>query len=833
MDPQLADSSTVSAADWSGAVGPMPFVGGQLISGRFRIIRQIGEGGMGIVYEVRDEKLNERRALKCAKLGYASRLSPEARHALRITHPNVCRLFEIHSIGTWQGAVDFITMEYLDGGTLARRLASGDRLPLGEARDLALQICEGLHAAHSRGVLHRDLKSSNIMLAVDGTDRPRAVVTDFGLAQASTARPLRGSATASGTRAYLAPERAAGAPATVASDIYALGIVLHELVAGGRHPSGAAGTLALAPGIPRPWRDVIAQCLDPEPARRFASAAAVARALTDTRARRHAMAWAAVTVLGLAALSWQVVFPTPLAARLAILPIEAVGADEETRTLVEGLSSDLSARLTRRRPRPAALVIIPVQETRRVPSPDLETLRQGLGASHVLRASAARRGNRFTVRSAIAETSTKVDVRAAIGDYDLADAGAAVAALTVMVANVFRLPASTATETIAPRAYRAYAEGQSAMQAGASAYQRAIGAFEQAAALDPSSVLPWTGLAEACYAAWEATADGRWLRRGRSELNRAEALNADSLSVRLAAGRLNLVPGSYDAAVQEYQRAIQLDATSPEAWRGLARAYQDWGDHDSEAAAAYARSIEVEPGYYAPLVNLGDFYRTRGNYAEAEKYFRQVVVLVPRLLAARSNLGGLYSDMGRYAEAREELARALEIDPASRAVLNNLATVHQYEGQDAEAIALLERARRISPDTPTLLLNLGDSNRRLGRNEEAATAYRRARELADAVLLLNPRDDTSRAFVAYFNLRLGDVGAARRELTQALNASRDNRAVIRRAAIIYDALGERDRALAVLEGAPADVVRELNRHPDTRELRADARFAQLLARITP
>ena len=128
------------------------------------------------------------------------------------------------------------------------------------------------------------------------------------------------------------------------------------------------------------------------------------------------------------------------------------------------------------------------------------------------------------------------------------------------------------------------------------------------------------------------------------------------------------------------------------------------------------------------------------------------------------------------------------------------------------------------------MLNLGDSYRRLGRTNDADSAYRRARELADAILLQNPKDGAIRAFVAYFALRLGDRARAEQELTQALNSSGDNRTVVRRAAICYEALGQRDRALAVLESAPPDVLRELSRQPDVVALRSDPRFLALLPR---
>src|SRR5262245_19439048 len=148
MRPLSGDATTVTGAEPAAPARGTPLQTGELIAGRFRVVRTIAAGGMGIVFEVLDEKLGERRALKCAKPGFAAQLPPEARHALRVTHPNVCRVFEIHTASRPDGDADFLTMELIEGGTLAARVAAGP-LPLRDAREIARQICAGLAAAHA------------------------------------------------------------------------------------------------------------------------------------------------------------------------------------------------------------------------------------------------------------------------------------------------------------------------------------------------------------------------------------------------------------------------------------------------------------------------------------------------------------------------------------------------------------------------------------------------------------------------------------------------------------------------------------------------------------
>src|SRR5437016_7397749 len=141
-----------------------PFHPGEVISERFEIVREIGEGGMGVVYEAHDRKRNQRIAIKSAKTGFRRLLTPELQSALQVRHPNICLVNEIHTAATAQGEVDFLTMEFLDGQSLSAALASGVNFNQKEALEIARQLGAGLAEAHRSGVIHRDLKSANVIL---------------------------------------------------------------------------------------------------------------------------------------------------------------------------------------------------------------------------------------------------------------------------------------------------------------------------------------------------------------------------------------------------------------------------------------------------------------------------------------------------------------------------------------------------------------------------------------------------------------------------------------------------------------------------------------------
>jgi serine/threonine protein kinase len=208
-----------------------PFEPGQTTGdGRFEILREIGEGGMGLVYEAFDRKLQQNIAIKAAKPGFQRLLSPELKAALKVRHQNICLVKEIHTAQTDYGEVDFLAMELLEGETLSAHLAKAGRLPHEEALGIACQVCAGLAEAHRSGIIHRDLKSGNVILCKNEDGGRRAVITDFGLAGGTAVT----SGEVAGTPAYMAPELWRGEPPSKASDVYALGVLLYEMVAGRR-----------------------------------------------------------------------------------------------------------------------------------------------------------------------------------------------------------------------------------------------------------------------------------------------------------------------------------------------------------------------------------------------------------------------------------------------------------------------------------------------------------------------------------------------------------------------------------------------------------------------
>jgi len=245
-----------------------------MLAGRYRILGFVGRGGMGEVYRAHDQILNQTVALKFLSpthIGDAAlvRFRNEVRIARQVSHPNVCRVYDL---GMVEG-LNFLSMEYIDGEDLASLLRRIGRLPHEKAIEFTRKICAGLSAAHERGVLHRDLKPANIM--IDGRGHVR--LTDFGLAALAAEIPV--SDLRSGTPAYISPEQKAGKEVTARSDIYALGLVLHEMFTGKQRTSTQSNPSDLVRDLDPAIERLILRCLEEEPRRRPNSALSVAMAL--------------------------------------------------------------------------------------------------------------------------------------------------------------------------------------------------------------------------------------------------------------------------------------------------------------------------------------------------------------------------------------------------------------------------------------------------------------------------------------------------------------------------------------------------------------------------
>jgi serine/threonine protein kinase len=341
-----------------------------IVSKRYRVLRLIARGGMGEVYEAYDSALQERVALKtvtstaCDSVQAMRALKAEVQLARRISHPNVCRIYDLgtHVVQSTGEEIQYLVMELVVGEGLGKKLRENGPLPLEQAQSIARQLLHGLRAAHHAGILHRDFKSDNVILRTDRNGRIAPVILDFGLAKAlnerGNAATTQGQAHAMiGTIGYMAPEQIEGEPLSRASDLYAFGVVWFEMLTG-RLPfessSPAASALArlhrpaeppstLNPQVPACLDDIILKCLSRDPQTRFESAESVLEALVTVvdvpmsepprTERELPIRWSrwglgvAATAIAVssvvAAIHWRTRTPKPPLPSVQSLPVEA------------------------------------------------------------------------------------------------------------------------------------------------------------------------------------------------------------------------------------------------------------------------------------------------------------------------------------------------------------------------------------------------------------------------------------------------------------------------------------------------------------------------------
>lgn len=747
-----------------------PFEPGQLLDSRFRIVREIAQGGMGVVYEAFDIKLDRRVALKCAKSGFHKRLPPEVRHASEISHPNVCKIFEIYTTVTPYGEIDFFTMEFLAGKTLAERLQGGPPLRDGEARLAAQQLCAGLAEAHRHRVIHGDLKANNVMLAEDPDGGSRAVIMDFGLARRPSSREPGAVATGvGGAFDYMAPELLQGELPSVASDIYALGVVLHELAFGNRPMD--ARELGKKDGSPRQprhgWTPTIERCLDSDPASRFASADDVAAALASRPSRRWLMAKVAAGAVGIAmagALVYPRWFPKQDISSVAVLPFVNSGATPESQFLADGLSEGLLNVLAQ--------------------LPDLTVIARS-SSSHF---GGSKLGDR--------EIARQLNVRA------------------LVTGRVAQLDQSL-------RVAVELADGVSGKQIWGAQYSGAVpdvGRLQEVISRD---------IARQIRSNLTRDETSKLISQGASVKPEAyELLLRGRYQVRLYS------PESSRKAISFFEQAIVIDPQYALAHAELANVYRRLGSagvlNPQEslpmAEASARRALGLAKDLAEAHAVLADIKKDQWNWKAAEPEYRLALKLSPNLASARQGLAIGLSVMGRHEEAIAEATRLRGLDPIGSSAVDLAATYYNVRRFD-DALAALRLATDLDPASPSPWAWIGIVRGARGEFKLALEAIDKAVRLGDA-------SAATQCYYIFGLARTGSAALARRILAglEKPGAMVPPPSL----AIAYTGLRDRERALQLLERGVAardPLMQYIGVEAHFDELRNDERFKNLADKI--
>jgi tetratricopeptide (TPR) repeat protein/tRNA A-37 threonylcarbamoyl transferase component Bud32 len=705
------------------------FVPGDLAADRFRITRFLARGGMGEVYEAEDVELHERVALKSIRSELLDdsrvleRFKREVYLARKVTHPNVCRIFDLFrqpsnpAAGSGRGSVAFVAMELLEGETLADLLRRQPRLSEPEAQPIALQIAAGLGAAHAAGVLHRDFKPGNVLL-VPGARGVRAVITDFGLAlrsnqDVSLGASVTGTGEVLGTPAYMSPEQVEAKELTPASDVYSLGLVLYQMVTGTRAfedstPLSMAvrrikenppPPRSLVPDLDPRWESVILKCLERNPKDRFQNADEVADALRgETKQRREWRSVAVGLVLALLIAAGSLAFwrarhhapapatstvPVVVRPSVAVLPFHNLSGRPDTEWVSTALPEMLTAELAaggKLRTFPGeniarASLDLGLTGKQTLARDTLAHLREYLGSDYVVLGSYLDQGSAQAAQVRIdlwlqdtktGEIAATVSEKGSESDLDnLATQAGADLRRKLGMGDVTPGEAALVRASLPsnPEAVRLYSEGVAKLRILDAPAAR--GLLERAVAADPSYALGHSALADA------------WKAMGYDAKAQEESKKARDLSSGLSHEEQLWIEGRDWELNRKWDKAVEI-------YRTLFEFFPDNIEYGLHLAAAQEQSRTVNES----LTTLAALRRLPPPDGDDPRIDLQ--------LADVFDTKGAYKEQQAAAEAAANRARAIGATLLRARALNQEARSLEKQGKLEDAIRTAQEAIPIS-----------------------------------------------------------------------------------------------------------------------------------------
>ena len=665
------------------------------LAGRYTVERELGHGGMATVYLADDLRHHRQVAIKVLRPELGVLLGPdrftrEIRIAAALNHPHVLPL---HDSGEADGLL-FYVMPYVRGGSLREKLSRERQLAIDEAVGLARQVASALDHAHAHGLIHRDIKPENILL-----HEGEAMVTDFGIALAAGAAPderLTATGLMVGTPEYMSPEQAAGERTLNArSDVYSLGCVLYELLAGEPPHTGTTARSLIArrftepaprvrrhrPAVAPAVEQAIARALALDPEDRFPSAAAFGDALAG-----------------------QTVARAPRLPSIAVLPFLNLSADPENEFFADGITEDVIAQLSKIR----SLKVISRGSVMRFKSRE-QSLREigvTLDVATLLEGSVRRAGSRVRIVAQLIDAATDQHLWAETYDRDLTDIFTIQSDVALHIAKALKAELShdersriRKEPTDDVQAYQLYLLGKHCLSRWTQeGVDQGLKHLEQAVARDPDYALAYTTIAHAYTEIGIGVAGGfspeEAFRRAKAAVARALEIDAGLAEAHAMLAFLKYVC-DYDwaGAEEEFKQAIELNPNSGVTYDAYGLMLSALERYD-EALAAQGRAHELDPLSY-------------------------------RLDAATTFLRA-----GRYDEALRAVTRVLEVDPHFAMAHSTLGWAYLLKGMPDQGITALQQAVSLSPGSTLYLAQLGQAFALAGRTGQAREVLRQLDELA-------------------------------------------------------------------------------------------------------
>ncbi|MGA2623735.1 MAG: protein kinase [Bacteroidota bacterium] len=768
----------------------------------YKIVEKLGEGGMGVVYKAHDTQLDRDVALKFLPHYLTSdptekeRFNHEARAAAALTHANIA---VGHEIGQHEGQI-FIAMEYVEGQTL-KEIVAKEPLSVKKVLDVAIQVCEGLAAAHEKGIVHRDIKSDNIIV----TPKGQAKITDFGLAKLKGATKLTKEGSTIGTAAYMSPEQAQGEDVDYRSDIFSFGVVLYELLTGklpfrGEHQ--AALLYSLVNEEPEPiarfngkvtleLERIVAKALAKDKQERYQHADDL---LADLRTERKKLeyaktgyvsapvpsaagpalerwkmvagALAAVIIIGLGI--YFLIPRTRVIDSIAVLPFINVNADSTIEYLSDGITENLINSLTQI----SNIRVIPRSTAFHYKGKDIDPREVGntLKVRSLLTGRVIQRGGDLNIQLDLIDIETESQIWGAQYNRKLSDIATVQEEIVRGVSQKLQPGLSVEEKTKISRGRTESAEAFQLYMKGRFYWNKrtpesvktSVGYFEQAIEKDPAYALAYAGLADAYIV----------------------------LAERTVYPSKETLPKAKSAAL----KALEIDNELAEAHTSLAAVLKDYDWDWTGAEREFKRSIELNPNYPTGHQWYAEYLTCTGRHQEALAEILKAQELDPLSLMINTMVAYVYIFDRRYDKAIEQFSKVIEMDSSFTPAQDFFLIVYLLKGMNDQELAEVNRIQA-----------------KQGNGTAYIEAFNRAYKSA------------------------GWKGLARLELTQLDSASKNRYIPYYTYAQDYAVIGEKERAMDALEKSAEEreigLIYTLKVNPAFDDLRSDPQFIAILKKI--
>jgi tetratricopeptide (TPR) repeat protein/TolB-like protein len=805
--------------------------------GHFRILSKLGEGGMGAVWKAEDTYLGRLVALKLLpdeladSLDARRRFLLEARATSQLDHPGIATLYDA---GEDDGRL-WLAVRLIVGTKLSDRVRGG--ISPGQAERIALEVADALAHAHERGVLHRDVTPNNIMI----DQRESAVLIDFGLARLLKTTTATTSGRTMGTLAYLAPEILRGGRASELSDLYGLGAVCYEMIAGHVpfHAERVEGMLhaamhqrpaqlsAVCPSVDARFEKLVLACLEKDPRDRPVSAAHVAAALREiVESSRDQGPTRAVT-------------PPPDATRrtrrrtaVAILPFRARSEAADLIALAGGLAESLAAALGRH------------PEIRVLWEPGAIDDAQGIedalrrGARRAVVGTVQRSQEKIRVAFSVLDLKRRVRVSGSLIDGSMEDPFALEDELVRAVAHALAIGpgvrGSGQGALEGARAHQLYLQALGHLQRtdNQASVDGAISLLEQVVEKEGGTAVVQATLGRAYLRKLELTLETRWHRKAETACRAALELDPHAPEVRLTLGRLELQSGRHEEAIATLRSAIDLSPDNAEAWHTLSLAYEAAGQFEEAMHAAEERA-RLRPDSWKSWDQIALLHYRTGAFANAVEAWKRAVEQAPDNALLLASLGGGLMRLERIEEARAAYERSVRAMPLGIAYIG-LGVADFLSGDPATALGSFERAVAMMPNDPRTWGNLADTQRWVpGREHDSTVSFERAIQLIRAQLSVNPNDVRNLSYLGLWLAKIGRLEEAQQTVQRALEISPRHLDAHVRAISVFAIAGNLDQAadhlrIALEQGCG---LLELERDPELDALRRHPRVASALQEL--